>query len=798
MRFLQDSRFALRSLHSRAGTAAFAVLILATGMAAAIAISCVIETVLVRALPYPRADELVQIREVATDGHTMALAQANYDDLVATLGSLSSSAFHNSYPGTIRSGDNTVRASIDTTGGDFFGTIGVAPQLGRTFAKDEHEKVAVIGDALWRGLLGARSDVIGSRIEIEGEPFTVIGVMPRGFAFPAGVDAWRPYLDPPYTSRSAHNWDAVARLRASADLGQTRIAANALAGRLKTQFGDAVDAVAFDVAPLRDAIAAPARNALLLLGAGTAFLLLIAIINTTNLLLALNGSRTRELAVRAALGASAARLALQILLESLLVAIAATALALGAATLAIRFAVHAAGDALPRADEIHLGAGIVAASFLAAVAIALVAAVSVLLNSRRRDPVGELRESSRGLSASRSHLRTRSILLVVQTALTTVLLVGAALLGRSFLALLAVDPGFVADGAVNVQVSQPWSRDTAAAATTARRYETLMSDLAQLPGVDAVGGVSSLPLAVSSADGAFWDGSVTDIQHAPRPIGYAEFRVASSAYFKAAGIPVLSGRTFDDRDRADGPHAALISAAAARAAWGDEDPIGQRIQMGNMDGDLRTLTIVGVVGDVHERRLERAPLGSVYVDIAQRPAGASEFNIVVRSRAPANALIRELRDALKRDATGIPYSVRPLTAVRADALAARRLSLILLGAFAAIAFVLAVGGLYGLMAFTVGQREHEFAVRQALGSTRRRIARLVLGNGLAIGSAGIGVGLALALAGASAARGILYGVPASDPLTLAGVSVLLLATLLLACVLPARRASAIAPREALQ
>ena len=709
-----------------------------------------------------------------------------------------SSAFHSSFPGTIRSGDNTIRANIDTSGGDFFGTLGVSPQLGRIFGKDEREKVTVIGDALWRGLLAARSDVIGSRIEIEGETFTVIGVMPRGFAFPAGVDAWRPYLDPPYTSRTAHNWDAVARLRASSDLGQARLAANALAARLKLRFGDDIDAVAFDVTPLGDAIAAPARSALLLLAAGTAFLLLIAIINTTNLLLALNGSRTRELAVRAALGASGARLARQILLESLLVAIAATALALGAATLAIRFAIHAAGDALPRADEIHLGGGIVAASLLAAIAIAVVAAASVLLNARRRDPVGELRESSRGLSAGRTHLRTRSALLVGQTALTTVLLVGATLLGRSFLALLAIDPGFNADGAVSVQVSQPWTRDGAVAATTVRRYQEIMDGFARLPGVDAVGGASALPLAASSADGAFWDGSVTDIQHAPKPIGYAEFRVASSAYFKAAGIPLLHGRVFDDRDRADGTHVALISAAAARASWGDRDPIGQRIQMGNMDGDLHTLTIVGVVGDVHERRLDRAPLGSVYVDVAQRPAGAADFNIVVRANVPTNTLVDELREVLKRTATGIPYTVRPLAAVRADALAARRLSLILLGAFAAIAFVLAVGGLYGLMAFTVGQREHEFAVRQALGSTRRRIARLVLGNGLAIGCSGVVIGLALALVGARAAGSVLYGVPAGDPLTLAAVSVLLLVTLLLACVLPARRASAIAPREALQ
>ena len=797
MNVLHDLRFALRSLSARAGTAVFATLTLATGMAAAIAISCVIDAVLVRALPYPDAGELVKISEVAADGHSMALAEPNYDDLVASVGSLSSSAVHNDYSGTIRSADNTIRATIDTTGGNFFGTLGVAPQLGRTYAAGEHDKVAVVADELWRGLLSARGDVLGSTIDINGDRYTIIGVMPHGFAFPASAVAWMPSLDPPYTSRTAHNWEAIGRLRASTDLGEARLAANSLASRLKAQLGDGIDAVGFDITPLRDAIAAPARSALLLLAAGIAFLLLIAIINTTNLLLAMNGARTRELAVRAALGASGGRLARQILLESLLVALTATALALGAAALAVRAIVRAAGDALPRADEIHLGGGVVAASFVASIAITLIAAGSVWFNTRRKDPVGELRESSRGLSAGRNHLRTRTALLIGQTALTTVLLVGAGLLARSFIALLQVDAGFDADGAVSVQVSQPWTRDAASAAATARRYEDLIGAFKQLPGVASVGGVSSLPLAASSADGAFWDGTVTDIQHAPPWIGYAEFRVASDDYFKAAGIPVLRGRVFNDGDVADGTHVAVISAAAAHAAWGDRDPIGQRIQMGNMDGDMHAITIIGIVVDVHERKLERAPKGSVYVDIAQRPAAAAEFNIVVRSDLPTQALMDALRGVLRKSATGIPYSLHPLTDVRADALAGRKLSLLLLGAFAAIALVLAVGGVYGLMAFAVGQRRHEFAVRQALGSTRRAIAALVLRNGLAIGGAGIALGLVLALVSAEATRSVLYGVPASDPLTLVGVCVLLLGTLLLASLLPARRACAVAPREAL-
>jgi len=320
-----------------------------------------------------------------------------------------------------------------------------------------------------------------------------------------------------------------------------------------------------------------------------------------------------------------------------------------------------------------------------------------------------------------------------------------------------------------------------------------------VPGVTAVGGTNALPLTGDGANGSFWDGSVTRIDppHVPPAIGSAEFRVASADYFKAAGIRLIAGRTFDERDRADGEHVAVISADAARATWGNADPIGKRIQYMNMDGDAHLLTIVGVVGDVRERKLDRAPSGAVYVDLAQRPVSASQFTLVVRSTLPLATLAPTLRRIVDARAADIPHALAPLAEVRAAALADRKLGLVLLGAFATTAFALAVGGLYGLMAFAVGQREHEFALRQALGATRERVARLVLGSGLAIGLAGVATGIALALAASRAIGSQLYGVDATDPLTLAGVVALLLGTIGLACVVPARRACAIAPREAL-
>jgi putative ABC transport system permease protein len=795
MNLLQDLRFAARSLRARVGMTSFAVLTLATGLAATFAIWCVIEALLLRALPFPNSDQLVEIRERGADGRMMAMAYPNYADLAST-GLFAQIAFHAAGTDTLSHAGVAKRAIVDNVGGDFFQILGRAPVLGRTFDASERAPVAVIAYGLWQGFLQGRSDVLGSTLEIGGVTHTVIGVMPADFAFPERTSVWIPMVGDLGTSRSAHNYEAFARLSTSKDLAQTRLVAETLVSRLKSEHGDQMDAVGFTLRPLADAIAAPFRQALLLLAAGTSFLLLIAISNTTHLLLALNAARARELAVRAALGASQLRLGVQVLLESLLVCVSASVLALLGAAFALRVLVRVAGDRLPRVNEIEVGWLMIAVALLTAIVIALIASAAVLWNSRQ-EPITELRANGRGLSPARSHLRARSALLIGQTALTAVLLIGAGLLGRSFIALLAIDPGFKTDGAVSVQLAQPWTRDAKAAAASARRYQELMRELATIPGVTAVGGVNSLPLTDTGSDGGFWEGSLSSLDSAQPAIGYAEFRVASADYFKAVGIPLLGGRVFDARDHADGEHVALISAAAARATWGDRDPIGQRIQYGNMDGDMRPLTIIGVVGDVHERRLDTAPTGAIYVNLEQRPIVAAEFSVVVSSNLPVETTIQSLRTPLERMASDIPHNVQSLQTLREAALADRQFSLMLFAAFSLIAFVLAVGGLYGLMAFAVGQRSHEFALRQALGSSRSRIAQLVLSSVLRIGVIGIAVGVVVALIGSHTARGMLYGIPASDPLTLGAVSILLLTTLLSAGLLPARRACAVTPRDVL-
>lgn len=798
-RILQDFRSALRSLRMRPGTSALAVLTLACGLGAAAAILGVVDGVLLRALPYPHAGQLIALDEVDEQGRQMPFARPNAEDFIAAQRDFSAIGMYGYGSGSIAGGEAVVRGTGAIIAEDFFRVFGVAPMLGRTFGADERERVAVIDHSLWIGLFGGRSDLGDMQVDMFGEHLQVVGVMPAGFAYPPGTRVWMPASGPPGTSRTAHNWRMVGRIRSIDALPAARSAASTLARRLKADLGEGTDASDFALTPLRDRIVAPVRTALSVLAAGALLLLLIASVNTINLLMAMTWSRSRELAIRAALGARARRLARHILMESAILTALATVLGLLGARVALDFLVRLAGDSLPRADEIHLAAGPVLAMLGFAVVLALIVGLVAARNSVVRADAGELRAGGRGVTLGRSQQRLQTGLLVTQTAIAAMLLVGAGLLGRTFLALLAVDPGFQPQGALTVRLSLPPPADAAAGTQLANRYEELMRQFAVLPGVSAVGGSNALPLTDDGANGSFFPGTVTGIADfsTSQALGYAEYRVASADYFAAAGIPLERGRVFRATDQPDSAHVALISRSLAEKTWGGRDAIGQTLQFGNMDGDLRPLTVVGIVGDVHENGLAAPPRGTIYVDLAQRPQVASEFSVVVRGSAPVAQMSREVRAILARHAPDIPYALAPLAAVQAASLDRNTFTLVLFGVFAGVALALAIGGIYGLMAFSVGQRRAEFALRQALGASRGGVARLVLLRGLRIGVAGLLIGLGAALAGSHALRSLLFGVAPTDPWTLLAVAIVLLGTLAVACLVPAWRASATAPRSVL-
>lgn len=790
---IESFRQAWRGLAAQRGTTLFAIGILACGLGLSIAMYCVVDAVLLRQLPYPNAERIVQVKELAEDGGVINLAGPNVQDLSRNVEGFAATTWYGGGDVMVTVPERSIRVQVTSAGGDFFGVFGLMPARGRGWSADDALEV-VIGHGLWQSLFAGREDVLGRTLEVDGELRTIVGVMPQGFSFPQESAVWMPVQARHIgTSRTAHNWQMLALLADGNALAVARAQSTALVERLVAQHGDEMTARGFDLTPLGEAMAVPVRRALQVLSVGVGFLLLIAVSNAVNLLLAMRMARARDFALRTALGASMARMLRQCLTENVLVVGLAWLVGLGIAAAAVRVLTTLAGNTLPRVSEIAVTPGVILASAVLAALVALALTLAVLPGMRENTPVMALREGGRGQSAGRATLRTRASLLVMQTALTTVLLVAAVLLGRSFLALMAVDPGFDETGAVRIQLSQAGSEDRELQLAAARRYQQLSDELAAMPGITAVGGVNSLPLSGGS-NGAFWDHTVTDFdQPLPPYIGYAEFRVASAGYFDAIGIPLLEGRDFDDRDRPEGEHVAIISRQTARDTWGDENPIGKRIQVGNMDGDARLVTVIGIVGDVRERRLEREAGGALYVNLAQRPRVAAQFNLVVRSTLPLSSLMPMLRTHLEPHAAQMPYSLHPLSEVRAQSVAQRRFNLVLLGVFAGSALLLAGSGLYGLMAFSVGQRRGEFAIRHALGAQAAGIGWLVLSNGLLLAGIGLVVGIGVALSLTSLLRGLLYGVPPGDLVSLLLVMGVLGAMALLASLLPAWRASRTEP-----
>ncbi len=796
--WLDDLQHGLRGLRGHGRGLAFAAAILAAGLGLAVAMWCVVDAVLLRQLPFPNGDRVVQVKELNEAGHAIALASSNRVDLDAAVDVFERSALHATGSAIIGTAERSMQATASTLVGDVFAVLGQPTLMGRTWTSERASDEVVIAHALWQGLLQGREDVLGSGLRIDDVDYTIVGVMPPGTAFPANSQAWvqadASMLTP---SRSAHNWNMLALLGSRDDLPLARQQAQALAVRLAAEHGDEIDARGFDLTPLAEAIAAPVRTALRVLLAGVAFLLLIAVSNAVNLLLSIAMERRREQALQTALGAGRARLFRQALAGHLVLAFIAWLGSVVIALTALRLLTRLAGESLPRVAEIALTPATLVASAVLAMAIAMLLTLATHLAAGDTGMNTVLREGGRGQSLSRSTLRLRAGLLVAQTALTTVLLVAAVLIGRSFISLLNVDAGYDDHGAVRIELNQPFSRDPTVMRANAVRYRQLLDDLAAMPGITAVGGVNRLPLT-GGADGAFWDHTFTDFgSPPPEPLGYSHYRVASPGYFDASGIPLLRGRAFTAADHADGEHVAVISARLAREVWGERDPIGERIQYGNMDGDPRLLTIVGVVGDVHQTGLDRNPSATVYVNVAQRPIAASQFNVVVRSELPLASVLPMLRERLERTVAEMPYALQPLSQVRSASLAQRRFHLVLLGVFAGTALLLAATGLYGLMAFSVGQRRSEFAIRQALGATTSGVLRLVMRGGLVVAGIGIALGAAAALAVSRLFSGLVHGIPVGDPLSYLTVALLLALVAVGACWLPARRAARVAPAVAL-
>jgi predicted permease len=810
---LQDLRFGLRMLVKNPGFTAVAVVTLGLGIGATVAIFSVVHGVLLRPLPYSQPDRLVELHELNSHGGLMNFADPNFEDVRASSQALHGVAEYSAWLESVAGASEPTRTMTALVSRDFFPVLRVQPVLGRGFAPEDQRfgaaPVALVSYAYWKQYLGGASDLSSLKLNIENRDVAVVGVLPAGFRFPSDSDIWRPReLWERYPSRTAHNWHVLARLRDDATLAQARSELTGIAHRLKQQYGKDTNMVDISAVRLQDYLTKDVRKPLYLLLGAVGFLLLVACANVANLLLARVAAREREFAIRVALGAGRTRLVGQFLTEALLLAFAGGALGVLLAQGGVDALLAIAPLNLAHQEHVSVNLPVLLFALVAAIGVALSLGLFAAWRAAQGDPEQALAERGQGYLGTVHGQRLGRAVASAQLAITLVLLVGAGLLGRSLLRVLSVDPGFRTDHILTMDLALPFAEKDAEKAQRLGFLNNLFAQLRALPGVQEVGGTGGLPLGSDLADGTFLVMSPSEkpptmqnleklYQDSVRT-GQADYCAASEGYFHALGIPLLRGRLFRDTDTIDSPHVALISQTLARQKWPNQDPLGQTLEFGNMDGDTRLMTVVGVVGDVHVESLESKPPAIIYVDYQQRPQSTFHFTVVMPTSVPPATLIPAARKILGDLAPNVPPSFSTFTKVFADSLKARYFNLLLVGTFAATALLLAMAGIYGVMAYSVAQRTREFGVRMALGAEVADVLRLVLGQGLVIVAVGVALGIVGSFALTRIMATLLYGVSATDPLTFGGVAILLVLVALAACYVPARRATKVDPMEALR
>jgi predicted permease len=693
--------------------------------------------------------------------------------------------------------------------------MGVATVLGRGFLAEDQRfgaaPVALVSYGYWKQYLGGTNNLSTLKLTIENQSVSVVGVLPPGFRFPFDSDIWVPReLWERLPSRTAHNWHVVARLRAGVSLAQARAELTGIAQRLKQQYGQDTMMTDVAVSPLRNALTSNVRPALLVLLGAVGFLLLVACANVVNLLLAQAAARERELAIRSALGAGRNRLVRQFLTEALLLSVGGGALGVLAALWGVDALVAMAPSNLPRLQDVAINLPVLSFTFALSVAVAAGLGVFTALRATSGELQEALVERGQGHTGTLRGQRLSRVIIAAQMAITVVLLAGAGLLGRSLLRVLAVDPGFRTEHILTMDLAMPFAEKDTEKVQRVAFLSELFARLRTVPGVREVGGVDGLPLTSGLPDGIY---VLMNPQEKPPRMGDeqvwqdstrtgdADYCVASEGYFRALGIPLRRGRLFDQHDTMDAPHVALISESLAREKWPNMDPLGRTIEFGNMDGDMRFLTVVGVVGDVREDSLEARPNPTIYVDYRQRPQAMNatgSFTVVMRTAADPAVVFSAAREIVHNLDPNVPPSFSTFTEVFSASLKTRRFNLTLVGVFAATALLLAVAGIYGVMAYSVARRTHEMGVRIALGASTPDVLRLVLSQAMLTTALGVAVGIAGSFVLTRAIQSLLFGVSATDPVTLAGVALLLGFAALLASYIPARRATKVDPIVALR
>jgi putative ABC transport system permease protein len=792
---LRDVRYAVRQLARTPGFTLVAILTVGLGTGASSAIFSVVNGVLLRPLPYQNPDTLVRVHEIVPQYGRFSVAPASFLDWRQQNTVFERIAAFTSSTATFTDASGPERITGAVVSADLFELLGVTPSLGRSFRADEDapgkDTVIVLSHGMWQRRFGGDPAVLGRSVTLSGTPVTIVGVMPAGFYFPRDAEFWRPIaLNPAKATRGGHFLGAIARTKPGVSLQQAGAEMKTIAERLAQQYPDSSAKESAEVVALHENIVGSVRPALLTLLAAVGVVILIACANVANLLLVRASVREKEIAIRAALGAGRRRIVLQMLCESLVLAVAGGALGLLLAYLAIRPIQTLSAGSIPRVDDVVIDRTVLGFALLVALVTGILFGLAPAWQASRAGLGEVLREGGRS-SASTGRRWVRSGLLVAEVALSIILLVGAALLLRSFAKLTDVNPGFRADNVLAFRVSLPptsYPEDHNRIAF----FDKLLDNLDALPDITAAGMVQTLPMRGGYVLSFAIQGRPAA---APGQESSANHRVISPDYFQAVGIPLLRGRTFTSRDAEKAPMVAVVDEAFVRRHFPTEDPIGRGLDIGN--GTDGFYEIVGVVGNVHYGGLDENPNPTMYVPYKQDVF--SSMWIVARTEgdpASRGAVVRQtVRDL---DSTLPAYSMSPLATIVNESVAQRRFSMLLLGLFALIALFLAAVGLYGVVSYTVSQRTQEIGVRMAIGAQRGDVLRMIVGGGMKLTLVGIAMGLAGALALARLVATMLFDVTPFDPTSYAATAIVLLAVASLACYIPARRAMRVDPITALR
>ena len=799
----QDLRYAVRSLLRRPGFALVATLTLALGIGATTAIFSVVNSVLLEPLPFANSERIVTLWQRNKDEPRVAqlgmVPTLDFADWRVGSSSFEAMAQYRSSNFTLFGEDGAELVPGGQVTPEFFRVFGNEPVLGRTFTEDEARyqgpRVAIISHGFWQERLGGVPDVLGSTLQLQGTTYQIVGVAPERFEFPSGARIWLPVQSNPEScGRGCVQYSAVALLHARVPVERARAEIVGIAERLERDYPNANAGVTGDVATLHEVMIGDVRQALFVVFGAVFMVLLIACANVANLMLVRGTARSTELAVRAVLGAGRGRLLSQLVTESAVIAVIGTVVGVVLASWGVDVLRDIAPASFPRTAEMGLDArALLFAALIAGITIALFGLAPALQMSRA--PFAQtLREGGRGATGGRH--RTRALILGVEVALSVMLLLGAGLMLRSLARMRSVDPGFSSAGVTHFRFSLPSARYPDPAQSV-RFVESMQERLAAVPGVENAGFIMGLPMSRLNVFGGF-----TRTDQPPPGTGLgptASYRSIDPNYIAALRVPLVSGRNFLSSDRVGTQPVVIIDEALARRYFRGEDPVGKQIDVQVSTGYPDTLprTIVGVIGSVHARSLTEEPEPALYVPDTQAGAGFGHF--VIRSTRGTAEVLRAAREALGAVDAQVPM-IRPgsMDELLADDRSRHTFYLLLLGMFALLAVTLAAVGMYGVVAFAVAQRTREIGVRMALGARAREVISLVVWQGLHPALVGAAIGLAGALAAGRILSGLLFQVAPRDPLTLLGVTVVLLGVVALACSIPARRATRIPPAIALR